>query len=553
MAPAMSVPVTNAVIALAVAIATGAGCRSAPGPDTILVNGKIFTSNEQAPWAQAIAIRGERIVAVGDSATIVSLAREGTRRIDLGGRTVVPGLNDAHVHVAPMPPAHNVAVPNEPTAELVASGLTLADKEAAPGLPLTVQIGARVWDDPSVTRTWLDARIPSRPVMMQAYTGHGWILNSAALAAAGIDDSIRDPDGGRFGRDAAGKLNGRVEENAMLVVERRLTAKVPEADRPGAYRRFALDAVRFGITSVHLMANALPHGEAVSAVVAAETALRWRILRWPLREAGAETQDSKTHLPPQPTPRVDARGMKWMLDGTPIERLAALRQPYADRPEQSGRLNYDADRIAMFVGWAYGSEDPLAVHAVGDRAIETYLAALEKAGRAETWRAKRPRLEHGDMLMPDLIPRAKALGVVVVQNPSHLMLRDDIPARLGPARTAVMQPMRSLIDAGIPLAIGSDGLLNPFLNIMFATTHAVNPREALSREQAVIAYTYGSAFAEFSEKERGRLMPGALADLAVLSADLFSVPSPELPGIVSVLTLVSGQPAHDAGLWGSSR
>jgi hypothetical protein len=291
----------------------------------------------------------------------------------------------------------------------------------------------------------------------------------------------------------------------------------------------------------------------VTAVVDADTPLRWRILRWPIKEAGGETQDSKPHLPPQPSRRVDARGMKWMLDGTPIERLAAVRQPYADRPQESGRLNFPAERIAQFVGWAYATEDPLAVHAVGDRAIETYLSALEHAGRVETWRAKRPRIEHGDMLMPDLIPRAAALGVVVVQNPAHFTLRDDLLARLGAERSRSVQPMKSLLDAGIPIALGSDGPINPFLNILFATTHPANPPEALSREQAVAAYTNGSAFAEFAERDKGRLMPGALADLAVLSADVFTAPPPQLPAIVSLLTLVGGMPAHDTGLWAGSR
>jgi predicted amidohydrolase YtcJ len=162
---------------------------------------------------------------------------------------------------------------------------------------------------------------------------------------------------------------------------------------------------------------------------------------------------------------------------------------------------------------------------------------------------KRPRLEHGDMLMPDLIPRAKALGMVVVQNPAHFMLREPLLASLGPARMQHMQPMKSLLAAGIPVAIGSDGPLNPFLNILFATTHAVNPAEALTREEAVVAYTYGSAYAESTEREKGRLVPGALADVSVLSADLFSVPANELPALHSVLTLIGGRPVHDAGLW----
>ena len=518
-------------------------------PDTMLVNGKVFTSNPDQPWVEAVAIRGERIIAVGTSQAIAAMGGPATRRIDLGGRTAVAGFNDAHLHAGPSLEMYDVAVPDDPAAHQVAEALKAAAATAPPNQPLRLQFGGRVWDDGGVTRGWLDAIVKERPVFLRAFTGHGAILNSAALALVHFDESTSDPEGGRLQRDASGRLNGRVEEYADELVGRRLRALIPAAERPQAYRQFSLDAARLGITSVQLMANAGPHKDAVSDVVAADSPLRWRVLRWPIREAGQELQDSKTSLPPQPSPRVDARGMKWMLDGTPVERLAAMRQPYYGRPEERGRLNFSSERIGQFVGWAYGSEDPLAVHAVGDRAIETYLAALEAAGRAEIWTRKRPRLEHGDLLMPDLIPRAKALGIVVVQNPAHLMLREPLLAALGPERMLHVQPMKTLLDAGIPLAIGSDGPLSPFLNILFATTHAVNPAEALTREQAVTAYTHGSAFAEFAEGEKGQLVPGALADIAVLSADLFTVPPAQLPSLQSVLTLVGGRPVHNAGLW----
>lgn len=522
---------------------------SAPLPETVLVNGKIFTSNPEQPWAEALAIRGERVVAIGATATIAASAGPATRRIDLGGRTVVPGFNDAHVHVGPQLEMQQVAVPDDPTAQQVADAIGTVSSTAAAGVPLRIQFGGRLWDDPSVDRAWLDTLVKDRPVVLSAFTGHGAILNSAGLALAGIDESIGDPEGGRFLRDASGRLNGRAEEYADLVVWRALSEKVPPAERPATYRRFSTEAARFGITSVQLMANGGAHQDIVADVVAADSPLRWRVIRWPLTPAGRVIEDSKAHLPPQPAPRVDARGMKWMLDGTPIERLAAMREPYRDRPSESGRLNFSDERIAQFVGWAYCCEDPIAVHAVGDRAIETFIAALERGGHASTWVRKRPRLEHGDMLMPDLMPRAKALGIVIVQNPAHLMLREPIWARWGPERAQHAQPMKSLLDAGIPLAIGSDGPLSPFLNILFATTHAVRPPEALTREQAVTAYTYGSAFAEFAERDKGRLMSGALADLAVLSADLFTIPPDQLPSLQSVLTLVGGRPVYNAGLW----
>lgn len=536
-------------IVLAAAVTTVSCSVFATVPDTVLLNGKIFTSSAEQMWVEAVAIRGERIIAVGSTDAVGGIAGASTRRIDLGGRTAVPGFNDAHVHVSPGPEMFDVAVEDDPAVDRVAVALREAAAIAPPDVPMRVRIGGRVWDDPSVDCRWIDNVLGGRPVFLRMFTGHGVIMNSAALRLSGIDESSGDPEGGRFQRDRAGRLNGRAEEYADLVIGRRVAALVPKGERPQHYRRFSTEAARLGITSVQLMGNTGPHAGVVEDVVASGSPLRWRILRWPVKEAGGELQDSKTPLPPQPTARIDARGMKWMLDGTPIERLAALRDPYADRATDRGRLNLPAERLAQVAGWAYGSEDPLAVHAVGDRAITTYISALESAGRPEIWTRKRPRLEHGDLLMPDLIPRARALGMVVVQNPSHFTLRDRLLATLGSDRMRHAQPMKSLLDAGIPLAIGSDGLLSPFLNILFATTHPANSAEALTREQAVTAYTFGSAYAEFAERDKGRLAPGALADIAVLSADLFSVSPDELPALHSVLTLIGGQPVHNAGLW----
>jgi hypothetical protein len=266
-----------------------------------------------------------------------------------------------------------------------------------------------------------------------------------------------------------------------------------------------------------------------------------------MREAGGETIDGRPTLPPQPAARIDLRGMKWIIDGTPIERLAYLREPYSDAADERGRLNLPQGRIDEFVGWAYGSEDPMLVHAVGDAAIDAYLTALEKTGRPEVWRLKRPRIEHGDMLSDDLLARVKALGVVVAVNPFHFMFPDVYLARLGPARKAWMQPLKTLIERGIPVAIGSDGPMNPFMNVLWASTHLTNPSQALTREQAVVAYTRGSAFAEFTEREKGQLAVGMLADLAVLSADLFTATPEQVPAITSVLTMVGGQVVHDTG------
>ena len=179
-------------------------------------------------------------------------------------------------------------------------------------------------------------------------------------------------------------------------------------------------------------------------------------------------------------------------------------------------------------------EQPL-FHAVGDQAIDDVLTALESSG-GEAWRPLRPRIEHGDMLEPAHFERAKKLGVIVVQNPSHFMLPAVMASRLG-ARTARVTMMKSMIAAGVPVALGSDGPLNPYLNLMFASINANNPAEAMTREQAISAYTLGSARAEMMETQKGTLAPGMLADLAILSQDIFTAPPDALPGTFSVLTM----------------
>lgn len=524
-----------------------AGCAGAAAPDTVITNAKIFTANPAQPWAQALAIRGERITAVGDTATIAALAGSATRRIDAGGRTIVPGLNDAHQHVPIAPPHDRLEVPFDPTLGQIEQALRAQVAISPAGRLIQGEIGPAAWAQPSFRRAWLDAIAPQHPVRLTSFTGHGTLINSRALALIGVTEAVQDPEGGHYGRDPQGRLDGRLEEYAGYWTGRLFSRSTEPAVIVSTYRRFAGEAAGFGITSIQLMGNALPIGDVSKYLVDAATPIRWKVFRFPMREHGGETIDSRSPLPPQPTPLIDVRGMKWILDGTPLERLAMMREPYLDAPSERGRLNFTVERIEQFVGWAYGSEDPLAVHAVGDGAIDAYVSAVERGGRPEVWRAKRPRIEHGDMLAPDLIARVKALGMVVVQNPLHFMLADVLSARLGARRMAGLQPMKSLLDQGIPLAIGADGPMNPFLNIMAAVTHPANPNEALTREQAVTAYTAGSAYAEFQEKQKGQLAPGLLADLAVLSADLFTVPVAQLPGLNSVMTMVGGRIVHDVG------
>ena len=387
-----------------------AGCAGPVAPDLVITHARVFTNDPARPWAEAVAMKGERVVAVGTTTEALAAKGPSTRVVDAGGRVVVPGFNDAHVHVEVAPETVTLTLGQDPSLDALADAIATADRTAAPGVLLRGSIGPAAWEDPRLTRAWLDARAPSRSVWLQMWTGHGDVLSSAALTLVGLDDAVKDPVGGRHGRDAAGRLDGRLEEYAAYIASRRLAEGTPPARAVAIYKAFAGEAVRLGITSVQLMSTGLPARASVPRLLEAATPIRWRIFRLPTTAAGAETEDGRPHLPPQPGPRLDVRGTKWILDGTPIERLAALSAPYADRPAERGRMNLDTTGLETVVREGYGTENQLVVHAVGDAAIEAYLAALERVGAAAVWQRKRPRLEHGDMITASQMARARALG-----------------------------------------------------------------------------------------------------------------------------------------------
>jgi hypothetical protein len=210
-------------------------------------------------------------------------------------------------------------------------------------------------------------------------------------------------------------------------------------------------------------------------------------------------------------------------------------------------LSMPRAEVSAMLQESLANDDQLMLHVSGYPAAAAALGAMEASGGPAIWASRRVRFEHGDGLFPDLLPRAKALGIVVVQNPSHFAIVTMISG-IDTQQFDKAQPMRSLLAAGIPVALGSDGPLNPYLNIMFATTHPNQPSEALTREQAVVAYTRTSAYAEFAEKEKGTLEPGKLADLAVLSQDIFQIAAADLPKTQSVLTLVGGKIVYNANV-----
>lgn len=543
----------RALAALLLSLLAVTACGDAGAdPDLVLHNGRFFTIDPNQPWAEAVLIRGDRIVQVGTSGDILAAASPGATLVDLEGRVVIPGLNDAHAHIMPELPGTRVAMSDNPTADppaaLVLDSLRAAVARTPAGEWISITISNAVLGDAQARRAALDGLAPDHPVMLRAWSGHGTILNSAALTALGVDEAVADPLGGRFERAAAGRLTGRLEEYAEFNLMSRMPWLADTGAIAVAYRGFAGMMARWGVTSVQNFVSGVEPAALNALLPSLDLPIRIRMVPWPMTTPGGREMASWTNLQAPGGGMVTVSGVKYVLDGTPIERLAALRQPYQDHGS-SGRINFPADTIRALLADALARNQQPLLHAIGDSTIAVLLNLMLDIAPEERWQQLRPRIEHGDFLSPDLIPLARRLGVVVVQNPSHFTIVPEFMARVDGARRAWAQPVRSLLESGVVMALGSDGPPNPFLNIMLAAMHPVNPAEALTVAQLVGLYTRGSAYAEFAETERGSIMAGMLADLAVLSQDIFTVPLEALPGTESVLTLVGGRAVWDPMGW----
>jgi predicted amidohydrolase YtcJ len=513
--------------------------------DLILLKGKVFTADLMKPFAQAIAIRGERILAVGSDAEIKKLGSAKTRLIDLQGRVVIPGINDAHFHFTPKPQGFHLEFKSlEPSWNETVEAIKNAVKQTPKGRWIFGTIGGGAMAETQANRSWLDRIAPDNPVLLATYYGHGQIINSKAMSRFKIDDKETDPLGGYFERDAeTKKINGRIWEYAQWRQSRSLADQVSDDEAIKDLRRMANEAVRFGITSMQIMPT-MRIERFVRLLEKAHLPIRVRAMPFSLTTARSrdlsEIQElSKLKL----NSKVTASGVKWILDGTPFERGAALREPYNDQLNFAGKLDFPETEIPKMVKESLALRQQLLVHCAGDKPIELLFKAMESEKQTD-WAGMRWRIEHGDGLTKDLFLEAKELGIIVVQNPTHLSMVEMLYSRYSP-HTGFFN-LRSLIEAGIPLALGSDGPMNPYLNIMLASINPVRPTEAITREQAVRAYTSGSAYSEFAENEKGSLTKGRLADLVVLSQDIFTVPIPQLPKTQSILTITGGNIVYDA-------
>ncbi|HEX6630440.1 MAG TPA: amidohydrolase family protein, partial [Gemmatimonadaceae bacterium] len=279
---------TPRLAALAVFL-LGAGCapaaREGDAPSLILHDADVFTGDSARPRARALAVRGEHIVAVGSDAEVLALAGPATRLVDLDGRLVVPGLNDAHIHVGPWPPMRELGLSGaaDPAWRVVRDSVRAAAAALPPGSWISGEIGGAVLETPAATRFALDSVSPEHPVMLSGFTGHGLLLNTAALRALAIPLDAPDRPGGWFGRVAdTPTLDGRVWEYAHLAVIRQLSAPPSRSDAIGAYRALADRMLRWGVTSVQQMENDRAIQETLAALAEADLPIRWTLFEWPM-------------------------------------------------------------------------------------------------------------------------------------------------------------------------------------------------------------------------------------------------------------------------------
>ncbi len=516
-----------------------------PPPSLIIVGVHLVTLDPRLPNATAVAIAGERIVAVGDDTSILRLAAPSTRVIHASGRVVLPGLTDAHAHLVSLGiEADELDLRGVASEAEVGRRLAAYAKSHPTGWVAGHAWDQNLWSPAQFpdART-LDAAAPGRAVVLSRIDGHALWASQAALAAGGVTRETADPAGGRILRRSDGEPTGVLVDRAMALVEK----AIPDDPDDSAIERailFASDrCLRVGLTGVHDMGTSA-HAAAVMQKLAREGRLPIRVYAYFRRS----DFDRLIASPPERGLYFRTQGVKLFADGALGSRGAALLEPYSDDPRNVGLVLGSKSDIASIARRANGAGYQVATHAIGDRAVRDTLDAYEEAiGRdaslrdspvrseqaktanSDASRSPRFRVEHAQVVAPGDRKRFAALGVVASMQPTHATSDAPwAPARLGADRIGTAYAWRSLLDADAHVAFGSDfpiELPSPILGLYAAIARknadgkpsdGFVPRERITFEEAVRAYTEGAAYAAQAESDRGTIAPGKLADFTII-------------------------------------
>lgn len=536
--------------------------------DLVAVHGRIWTENPAQPEAEALAVVGHRIFAVGTDAEIRKLAGPKTRVIDLDGRRVVPGFNDAHIHLfwggqgLASVQLTDARSREEFTARIAAYAKTLAPGEWI----LDGNWDEQKWSPVELpTHEWIDSVTPNNPVWVQRSDGHMMLANALAMKLAGVDRETRDVVGGTIVRDAQGNPTGIFKDAAKDLVERVIPPPT-EAQVDAALLAAQKYALENGVTSVQDMGFTGSHAaDMESRVVRGYQRLmaegKWKLrvsARFPMAE-GARLR-SLGLVTNFGNDTIVVGSLKAFADGSLGSETAWFMQPFDDQPGNSGEPSEelaDPEKFYADLKAADLAGNHVATHAIGDRANKTILDLYERLEKEDGPADRRLRIEHAQHLRPEDIPRFAQLRVIASVQPYHAI--DDgrwAESRIGHKRAATTYAFRSLLDSGATLALGTDWFvapINPMLTIYAATTRRTLdgkhpdgwfPEQKLTVEQTVHAYTVGSAYAESQDDIKGSLEAGKLADFDVLSEDIFHIDPAKIQNVKILTTVLGGQIVH---------
>lgn len=550
-------------VVLIVLMATSAAAAQGP-PDAIFVNGNIYTMDPARPRAEAVAVSGGRIAGIGSNLDIHAMGGPGAKVHDLGGATVIPGLIDAHGHMAGLGSFGLGRIDLGRTAsyeEVVAATLEAAGR-AKPGEWV---LGGR-WDHESwssrelPTHADLSKAIPDKPVWLRRVDGHAGLANAEALKRAGITRETPSPAGGEIIKDGRGEPTGVLVDNAMTLVERKIETAAAGAD--ALILKAQEMCLAAGLTGVH-DAGVSPAEVGVYRALAEAGRLKLRVYAM---VSGPYAMKYYEENAPLVGERITVRSAKLFMDGAMGSRGAWMLEAYADRPVDAVGKPYAGlavskpELIEAVARHALEKGYQVCTHAIGDRGNREVLDAYERAMEPVSHLRPRFRIEHAQLLSPADIPRFAALGVIPSMQPTHCTSDMRwVEARVGPERAAGAYAWASLLRSGVRIAGGSDFPVeshNPFLGFYAAITRqdekrqpegGWRPGERMTREEALRAFTLDAAYAAFEEELKGSLAVAKMADFVVVDRDIMVCPMAEIPGTRVLRTVIGGETVYTGG------
>ena len=538
-----------------------------PPADLVFKNGNVYTANDRQPTAEAVAVTGDRIIFVGSNIEAQKYVGKNTRVIDLGGKTMLPGLTDAHQHLSGVGFREmTLNLEGIISLEEFLAKVKERVKQKQPGEWVTGRGWIETfWKPPVFPTRWdLDKVAPNNPVFLDRADGHGAVANSAALKIAGVDKNTASPFGGEISKDKqSGEPNGMLLDAAQDLVQRH----IPRTTAAEVERAVALGVerdIQLGWTQVQDPGGSFAEVEIFKKLYH-EGKIKLRIYK-ALSAPGMEAQRLLRDGPiiGADNYHLTVRSLKLYADGSLGSRSAALLQPYSDKPETSGFLTIKEEDLQPLLQEALRKGVQIETHAIGDKGnrfiLDQYEKAMNAVPKAE-WKIKEPRwrVEHSQVVNPADIPRFAKLGVIPSMQPSHAI--GDLhfaPSRLGIARLAGAYAWQSFIKSGSIIPGGSDAPVErgePMIEFYAATARkdmkgfsgeGWHAEEAATREQALKMFTIWPAYAAFEETLRGSIEVGKLADFTILSADIIKIPEAEILKTRCVMTVIGGEIVYGA-------